>query len=58
MKLFRVRLLPVTLIALVMVLGIRVNNLFDEVYEASRAPRGTFPGAERHFFVGLEFDGR
>lgn len=34
MKLFRVRLLPVTLIALVMVLGIRVNNLFDEDNQA------------------------
>lgn len=34
MKLFRVRLLPVTLIALVMVLGIRVNNLFDEDTQA------------------------
>lgn len=30
MKLFRVRLLPVTLVALIMVLGIRVNNLFDD----------------------------
>lgn len=34
MKLFRVRLLPVTLVALVMVLGIRVNNLFDESDQA------------------------
>lgn len=34
MKLFRVRLLPVTLIALVIVLGIRVNNLFDEDTQA------------------------
>ncbi len=31
-----------------------VNNLFDEVYVASRAPEGTFPGAPRHGFLGLE----
>jgi flagellar motility protein MotE (MotC chaperone) len=30
MKLFRVRLLPVTLVVLFMVLGVRVNNLFEE----------------------------
>jgi flagellar motility protein MotE (MotC chaperone) len=30
MRFFRVRLLPVTLLALVMVLGIRVNNLFED----------------------------
>lgn len=34
MRLFRVRLLPVTLIALVMVLGIRVNNLFEDSGQA------------------------
>jgi len=33
-----------------------INNILDETYIASRAPRGTFPGAGRHFFAGVEMD--
>jgi len=33
-----------------------VNNLLDEAYVASRAPEGTFPGAPRHGYVGVEVD--
>jgi len=35
---------------------VSVNNLLDEVYIASRAPRGTFAGAYRHFFAGMELE--
>ena len=31
-----------------------VNNVLDETYIASRAPRGIFAGAPRRFFLGLE----
>ncbi len=33
-----------------------VRNVFDERYIASRAPEGIFPGAPRHWFLGLEID--
>jgi Fe(3+) dicitrate transport protein len=33
-----------------------LRNVFDETYVASRAPEGIFPGAPRHWFLGLEVD--
>ena len=33
-----------------------INNILDETYIASRAPRGTFAGAGRHLFAGVEMD--
>lgn len=33
-----------------------VRNLFDETYIASRAPEGIFPGAPRHWYLGVELD--
>ena len=44
------------LMAVVFTLGI--NNLLDENYITSRAPRGIFPGNERHLFIGLEAETR
>lgn len=46
---WRVRGGPLTLFA-------SVNNLLDEVYITSRAPRGIFAGAERHAFFGFELE--
>ena len=33
-----------------------INNIFDNRYITSRAPRGIFPGAARHVFLGAEMD--
>ncbi len=33
-----------------------INNLLDETYIVSRAPRGIFAGAPPCFFLGLEAD--
>ena len=38
--------------------NVGINNLLDENYITSRAPRGIFPGNERHIFIGLEADTR
>ncbi|MBL9088825.1 MAG: TonB-dependent receptor [Planctomycetia bacterium] len=33
-----------------------LRNVFDETYIASRAPEGIFPGAPRHWYLGIELD--
>ena len=33
-----------------------VNNFLDEVYIASRAPQGVFPGGSRQMLIGLRWD--
>jgi Fe(3+) dicitrate transport protein len=35
---------------------VKVDNLFDEVYIASRRPSGVRPGLERTAYIGLTFN--